>query len=198
MAIFGSVERELAGLGATDGAEAVGCQHVEHITGGDRAAEPPIERLGCPPVDVALQMSQPGAASPKLQERIGKLGLENFAFSGFPVTFWDVFGEQGHPVRATVSEMGPLLLARLLNLNETQAGVLTLVFKIADDNGLLLLDFKDLRSMVRPIPSRISALSKGGLVRLISTPTDSPAAPSWHTELGAWALMSFSNGKVTS
>ncbi len=65
------------------------------------------------------------------------------------MTFWDVFGEQGHPVRATISEMGPLLLARLLNLNETQAGVLTLVFKIADDNGLLLLDLKDLRAMLQ-------------------------------------------------
>ncbi|HEX7811836.1 MAG TPA: helicase HerA-like domain-containing protein [Burkholderiales bacterium] len=96
-------------------------------------------------------LSQAGAMNPKLQERIGKLGLENFAFSAFPVTFWDVFGEQGHPVRATVSEMGPLLLSRLLNLNETQAGVLTLVFKIADDNGLLLLDFKDLRSMVQHV-----------------------------------------------
>jgi DNA helicase HerA-like ATPase len=96
-------------------------------------------------------LSQAGAMNPKLQERIGKLGLENFAFSAFPVTFWDVFGEQGHPVRATVSEMGPLLLSRLLNLNDTQAGVLTLVFRIADDNGLLLLDFKDLRSMVQHV-----------------------------------------------
>ena len=96
-------------------------------------------------------MSQAGAMNPKLQDRIGKLGLENFTFAGSPVTFWDVFGEQGHPVRATISEMGPLLLARLLNLNETQAGVLTLVFKIADDNGLLLLDFKDLRSMVQHV-----------------------------------------------
>ena len=70
-------------------------------------------------------------------------------FAGFPVTFWDVFGEQGHPVRATVSDMGPLLLARMLNLNETQEGVLTLAFKIADDNGLLLLDLKDLRAMLQ-------------------------------------------------
>ena len=67
-------------------------------------------------------------------------------WAGCPVTFWDVFGEQGHPVRATISDMGPLLLARLLNLNETQEGVLTLVFKVADDNGLLLLDLKDLRA----------------------------------------------------
>jgi DNA helicase HerA-like ATPase len=68
-----------------------------------------------------------------------------------PVAFWDVFGEQGHPVRATISDMGPLLLARLLNLNDTQAGVLQLVFKIADDKGLLLLDLKDLRAMVQHV-----------------------------------------------
>jgi len=94
-------------------------------------------------------LSQPGAMNPKLKARIDMLALGEFSFSGCPVTFWDVFGEQGHPVRATVSEMGPLLLARLLNLNDTQAGVLTLVFKIADDNNLLLLDLKDLRSMVQ-------------------------------------------------
>ncbi|MGH7889362.1 MAG: helicase HerA-like domain-containing protein [Thermodesulfobacteriota bacterium] len=96
-------------------------------------------------------ISQPGTDSPKIAERVHKLGLNNFTFSGSPVTFWDVFGEQGHPVRATVSEMGPLLLSRLLNLNETQGGVLTLVFKIADDNGLLVLDLKDLRAMVQHV-----------------------------------------------
>jgi DNA helicase HerA-like ATPase len=68
-----------------------------------------------------------------------------------PGAFWDVFGAQGHPVRATISDMGPLLLARLLNLNDTQAGVLQLVFKIADDNGLLLLDLKDLRAMMQHV-----------------------------------------------
>ncbi len=91
----------------------------------------------------------PGGENPKVKERIEKLGLEGFAFQGFPVTFWDVFGEQGHPVRTTVSEMGPLLFSRILTLNEIQSGVLTLVFKIADDNGLLLLDLKDLRSMLQ-------------------------------------------------
>jgi DNA helicase HerA-like ATPase len=94
-------------------------------------------------------LSQPGTMNPKLKARIDTLALGEFSFAGCPVTFWDVFGEQGHPVRATVSEMGPLLLARLLNLNDTQAAVLTLVFKIADDNQLLLLDLKDLRSMVQ-------------------------------------------------
>src|SRR5690606_7815127 len=96
-------------------------------------------------------LSQAGTMTPKLQERVDKLGLGDFPLVGCPVTFWDVFGEQGHPVRATISEMGPLLLARLLNLNETQAGVLSLVFRIADDNGLLLLDFKDLRAMVQHV-----------------------------------------------
>ena len=91
----------------------------------------------------------PGGENPKVKERIEKLGLEGFVFQGFPVAFWDVFGEQGHPVRTTVSEMGPLLFSRILQLNEIQSGVLTLVFKIADDNGLLLLDLKDLRSMLQ-------------------------------------------------
>jgi DNA helicase HerA-like ATPase len=93
-------------------------------------------------------ISQPGLPNPKITQRAGQLGLADFTFAGSPVTFWDVFGDQGHPVRATVSEMGPLLLARLLNLNETQAGILTMVFKIADDKGWLLLDLKDLRAML--------------------------------------------------
>jgi len=94
-------------------------------------------------------LSQPGSANPKVAERLKKLKLDDFKFAASPVTFWDVFGQQGHPVRATVSEMGPLLLARILNLNEVQQGVLTIVFKVADDNGLLLLDLKDLRAMVQ-------------------------------------------------
>jgi DNA helicase HerA-like ATPase len=96
-------------------------------------------------------ISQAGQDNPKLQDRVKKLDLGNFGFSACPVTFWDVFGEQGHPVRATVSEMGPLLISRILNLNETQAGVLTLVFKIADDSGLLLLDLKDLQAMLQHV-----------------------------------------------
>jgi len=91
----------------------------------------------------------PGGENPKVNERIEQLGLKGFAFEGYPVVFWDVFGEQGHPVRTTVSEMGPLLLSRILMLNDVQSGVLNLVFRIADDNGLLLLDLKDLRSMVQ-------------------------------------------------
>jgi DNA helicase HerA-like ATPase len=94
-------------------------------------------------------ISQPGTGSPKIAERVKKLKLADFSFAGCPVTCWDVFGEQGHPVRATISEMGPLLLGRLLNLNDTQEGVLTLVFKIADDTQLLLLDLKDLQAMLQ-------------------------------------------------
>jgi DNA helicase HerA-like ATPase len=96
-------------------------------------------------------ISQPGKENPKIAERVKQLKLTGFSFSGCPVTFWDVFGEQGHPVRATVSEMGPLLFSRLLGLNDTQEGVLTLVFKIADDNKLLLLDLKDLQAMLRHV-----------------------------------------------
>ncbi len=93
-------------------------------------------------------IAQPGTGGGKIGERAQLLGLQDFTPKGYPVVFWDVFGEQGHPLRTTVSEMGPLLLSRLLNLNETQAGVLTLAFRIADDEGLLLLDFKDLRAIV--------------------------------------------------
>lgn len=94
-------------------------------------------------------IAKPGTLTDKLKERLVKLKLDEPKWGGCPVTLWDVWGEQGHPVRATISDMGPLLLARLLNLNETQEGVLTLAFKIADDNGLLLLDLKDLRALLQ-------------------------------------------------
>ena len=90
-----------------------------------------------------------GGDHPKVAERVAQMKLEGFEYTGFPVVFWDLYGQQGHPVRTTVSDMGPLLFSRLLNLNDTQEGVLNLVFKIADDNGLLLLDLKDLRSMLQ-------------------------------------------------
>ena len=93
--------------------------------------------------------SQPGKVSDKLAAVLKERGLELPEPKACPTTLWDVFGEQGHPVRATVSDMGPLLLGRMLNLNETQLGVLNLVFKIADDNGMLLLDLKDLRAMLQ-------------------------------------------------
>jgi DNA helicase HerA-like ATPase len=91
----------------------------------------------------------PGGENPKVKERLEKLALRDFRYEGYPAVFWDVFGKMGHPVRTTVSEMGPLLLSRILLLNEIQSGVLTLVFKIADDHGYLLLDLKDLRAMVQ-------------------------------------------------
>jgi hypothetical protein len=120
-------------------------------------------------------ISQSGSLSPKLAERLKTLGLPEPVFGASPVTLWDVFGEQGHPIRATISDMGPLLLARLLQLNETQTGVLNLVFKIADDNGLLLLDMKDLRAMLQEVGDNaarftteygnISAASVGAIQR---------------------------------
>jgi DNA helicase HerA-like ATPase len=94
-------------------------------------------------------ISMAGAATPKLSQRLADLKLPTPAWNGTPVAFWDVFGRLGHPVRATISDMGPLLLSRLFGLNETQTGVLTLVFKIADDNGFLLLDLRDLRAMIQ-------------------------------------------------
>ena len=94
-------------------------------------------------------MAAPGGGNAKVEERVKALGIEGFAYRASPVTFWDVFGESGHPVRSTISEMGPVLLARVLDLNETQAGVLAAVFKIADDTALLLLDLKDLRAILQ-------------------------------------------------
>ena len=102
--------------------------------------------------DVKGDLSGIGAAgveSPKLKERLAALGINEFTPRANTTVFWDVFGEAGHPVRATVSDMGPMLLARLLNLNDTQAGVLQLVFKIADDQGLLIIDLKDLRATLQ-------------------------------------------------
>jgi uncharacterized protein len=96
-------------------------------------------------------LARPGSENPKIAARVQQMKLDEFAYAANPVMFWDTFGEQGHPVRATISDMGPLLLARMLNLNDTQEGVLALVFKIADDNGLLLLDLKDLRAMLQHV-----------------------------------------------
>src|SRR5262245_12883512 len=89
---------------------------------------------------------QPGEANPKLSERARALGLGELQFQAFPTAFWDLYGKQGTPVRATVTEMGPLLLARMLQLNDTQEGVLNIAFKAADQEGLLLLDLKDLQA----------------------------------------------------
>ena len=120
-------------------------------------------------------ISQMGSFGEKISAVLKDRGITLPASQACPTTLWDVFGEQGHPVRATVSDMGPLLLARMLNLNDTQAGVLNLVFKIADDNGLLLLDMKDLRAMLQHIGDNakqftteygnISAASVGAIQR---------------------------------
>jgi DNA helicase HerA-like ATPase len=99
-----------------------------------------------------------GEENPKIDERVKATGVTDFSFQPFPVVFWDMFGQQGHPVRTTVSEMGPLLLSRLLNLNEVQSGVLSLVFKVADDNRMLLLDFKDLQAMIRYVGENAAEL----------------------------------------
>ncbi len=96
-------------------------------------------------------ISQAGGKHPKVAERVAEMGLEDFTYAPCPVTFWDILGQQGHPVRTTISEMGPLLLARLLNLNETQEGVLTIAFRLADESGWLLLDIKDLRALLQHI-----------------------------------------------
>ncbi len=127
-------------------------------------------------------ISQAGAMSPKLQERLDRLKIAVPPFQGFPVTLWDVFGESGHPLRATISDMGPLLLSRMLGLNETQEGVLHLVFKIADERGLLLLDAKDLRAMLQYIGDNardftteygnVSAASIGAIQRSMLTLTE--------------------------
>ena len=101
-------------------------------------------------------ISQPGMANEKLAGILKERGLDLPEPLACPATLWDVFGEQGHPVRATISDMGPLLLGRMLNLNDTQSGVLNLVFKIADDNGLLLLDLKDLRAMLQHVGDNAS------------------------------------------
>jgi len=94
-------------------------------------------------------VSRPGTANPKIAERVKKLQFSDFSFYGSPVTFWDILAKDGHPIRSTISEMGPLLLGRLLNLNDIQEGVLALVFKISDEDGLLLLDMKDLQAVLQ-------------------------------------------------
>ena len=103
-------------------------------------------------------ISQAGAGSPKLAARLQKLGLPEPDWGACPTTLWDIFGEQGHPVRATVSDLGPLLLARMMDLNDTQEGILALVFRVADDEGQLILDLKDLRAMLQDVAGRAAEL----------------------------------------
>jgi DNA helicase HerA-like ATPase len=124
-------------------------------------------------------ISMPGTETPKLKARLDQLKMDGFTYEASPATLWDVFGEQGHPMRATISEIGPLLLSRILNLNPTQSDVLSLVFKIADDQGLLLLDLKDLQAMLQFVGDQakqfqttygnISAASIGAIQRGLVT-----------------------------
>ena len=124
-------------------------------------------------------MTKPGADSENMQERIRYFGAEGFTFKSFPTRFWDIFGEKGVPVRVTISEMGPTLLARLLGLTDVQTGVLNIVFKVADDQGLLLLDLKDLRAMLQYVGENrveyttsygnVSAASIGAIQRALLT-----------------------------
>lgn len=102
-------------------------------------------------------IAKEGTASEKLLARLAKIGVTDWSPQGNPVVLWDIFGEKGHPIRATVSDLGPLLLARLLDLNEVQSGVLQIIFRVADDQGLLLLDFKDLRAMTQYIGDNAKA-----------------------------------------
>ena len=122
-------------------------------------------------------ISQPGGQNSKVKERIEQLKLEDYQFIGCPVTLWDVFGEQGHPVRTTIAKMGPLLLAGLLQLNETQSGVLNIIFRVAEERNLPLLDFKDLRKLTQYIGDHpqeyttkygnVSAASLGAIQRAL-------------------------------
>ena len=123
-----------------------------------------------------------GSDNPNMQERINRFGIDNFTYKGFPVQFWDLYGEGGIPVRTTVSEMGPLMMARILDLNDTQTGVLNIVYRVADDMGLLLLDLKDLKAMVQYVGENskkytldygnVSAQSIGAILRSMMTLED--------------------------
>ena len=127
-------------------------------------------------------VAEAGVMNPKLNERIQKLGLEPFDFKTYPVRLWDVFGELGHPLRTTVSEMGPLLLGRILGLNDTQEGILNIVFRVADEQGLLLIDLKDLRAMLQHVGENaseytleygnVSKVSVGAIQRALLTLED--------------------------
>jgi DNA helicase HerA-like ATPase len=104
-------------------------------------------------------LAMPGGGSDRLQARLEAIGVDDYASEGNPVVFWDLLGKQGHPVRATVSEIGPTLLSRMLELNDTQSGVLEIVFRLADDRGLLLLDLDDLRALLNLVAEERKAVS---------------------------------------
>ena len=114
-------------------------------------------------------LAMPGAPNPKLAERAAKIGFGELTPAALPVVFWDLFGQSGHPIRTTISEMGPLLLARMLELTEVQEGVLNIAFRIADDEGLALLDLADLRAVLTWIAENADAVSRSyGLVATAS------------------------------
>lgn len=127
-------------------------------------------------------LTSPGVENENMQERIQRFGIENFTYKSFPVQLWDVYGEEGLPVKTTISELGPLLLSRILNLNDTQTGILNIVFRVADENGLLLLDLKDLRAMIQYVGDNakeytlkygnITAQSVGAILRSLLTLED--------------------------
>ncbi len=131
-------------------------------------------------------ISKAGESKPKIEERIQKMGIKDFSYQDFPVCFWDMYAAQGHPLRTTISEMGPVLLGRLLNLNDIQSSVLSLVFRIADDNELLLIDLKDLQKMLEYVGNNraefttaygnISAASIGAIQRELMALDDQGAA----------------------
>lgn len=124
-----------------------------------------FSRLGVPVFTADIKgdlsgLAGAGQAHPKIDERLGYIGIDNHSFEACPTLFWDMYGEQGHPVRTTVSEMGPTLLTNLLELNETQEGILQIAFSVADDEGLLLLDLDDLRAMLNWVADHASDLER--------------------------------------
>ncbi|MCM2336793.1 MAG: DUF853 domain-containing protein [Pseudomonas sp.] len=114
-------------------------------------------------------LAVPGSMSDKLRARIDELGITDYTSEGSPVVFWDLFGQLGHPIRTTVSEMGPTLLSRILELNDTQSGVLDIVFKLADDRGLLMIDLEDLRALLGVVADERKDISTS--YGLVSTPS---------------------------
>src|SRR5512134_3892471 len=110
-----------------------------------------------------------GTSSEKIQQRVTQIGVEGYVHEASPVIFWDLYGKAGHPIRATISEIGPTLLGRILELNDTQAGVLEIAFKLADDEGLLLLDLDDLRALLAFVAENRKEISKE--IGLVSAPS---------------------------
>ena len=152
-------------------------------------------------------ISQEGSAHPKVEERVKHIGIDDFAFDDNSCVFWDLFGDKGHPVRATISDMGPTLLSQLLGLNDTQAGIMTVVFRFADDEGLLLLDLKDLTTTLKFISDNakqfkadygnISSASVGAIQRRLIELEESGADEFFgEPQLDLWDLMRVdSNGR---